>query len=157
MGPTPRFRLSPRLRTALAYPVPFAAILLSVVLLREGEPAWWSALGVGARAAATFIGIVLGLILLQVLSDAWYRLADPQGLGAKTHTRADLCDVLSFGGLMGMTVAWMAHARELPVYGIWLMLMAGPLWSLVFGLLARRMATGGRMANTPGAGPSPHP
>lgn len=145
MQPPTRSPQLPSLRSALAYPVPYAALLLLVPLWEAGEPIWWRTISGVPKAAATFAGIIVMLVAFQVIADTWYRWADPHGLGRKGRSRADRLHLLSCGGPMAMTLAWVATFNELPPGSIWGMVVLGSLWALIFGLLASAAETAGRV------------
>ncbi len=129
-------------RSSLAFPVPYLCALGIPWLVLQADLSWWMALSPGMRAPVLFCLIVLCLVAFQLGSDAWYRLADPSGLGRKVHGSGDLFEFLAATGPMAMAIAWLVHAHELSAYWAAMALIAAPLWYVAFAALAHRHAAG---------------
>ena len=127
-------------RSILAYPVPYLGTLGMPWLVLHTDLGWWMALPPAVRAPVLFVAIVLILVAFQLGSDVWYRLADPHGLGRKSHGPGDIYEFLAATGPMAMAIAWLLHAHELPAVWLGLTLPAAPLWYAILAGLAARHA-----------------
>lgn len=115
-------------RGGLVFLAPFASLLLLLPLIAEGPPDVWNTLPSLVRAGLAWGLLVAGLALFLIVSDLWYRFADPSGLGAKRPDRADLVAQLGFGGTAAMVLVGLLHGKELSLAGYAVMLVAALVW-----------------------------
>jgi len=127
-------------RSSLVYPVPYVCALGMAWLVLQVDLGRWLAMPPVVRAPALFTLIALFLLAFQLGSDAWYRLADPDGLGRKVHRAGDILEFLAATGPMVMAIVWLVHADELPSSWIGMTLAAALLWYAAFAGLASRFA-----------------
>lgn len=141
-------------RSAIAYPVPYLGLLALVPLVHRFPVADWLALPAHVRALGLFALATGAVIAFLVISDRCYRLLDPAGLGRRTHSRSDLCEVATSIGMIAMGIAWMLHVRELPWTSVLALPVLATLWVIALGT-ARRAAIEARRHDDPKPRPDP--